>query len=566
MVDPHMQKQQAQREPMSSQQRAQPQSVKPVDAAVREFFMKEGGCNGGCGGCTGCLNKFGIDPTKIEGAKLDGLSLDDFRDAKLSAGGFDVSALNDFSSTSTSSQIQTPAQQISLVFSSTSTAKEPNQDKRSSSFVPLSSLLSPTSITTNIELYKSQKDQLLHDKASCTVTTSQSILQQDVYSSLGDKQDHKNDHDQNDSPPSNQPPKTTIGNQYVSNDEKKQPEQHLPEPANFKKEKSQDQQYFANPSSTTDIYSAQHTNTTQSSTTYKPTDQTQHASQSSSEKKQYVVGTYTYDDIISSAWLRKLYGHMIGLQDVSEDITSSSNDSLRFQQDIKLEEKSNTDNEKGDPPSTHPFSFPLMAKTKAKKKQNQNEPKKEEIPTILPAALAKFLRKAKPSAREADKQISQLNKEIKNLEKKKSKSKSREEKHEVQERINKLKRKREELKRKAETGAKTETKKDQKEAAQKNPLDVHTYVSKLLVSSNLQTVKKELDILLKQIQKEIDKLKQRLKTKKQDTPKSGLHKKLVELIKARKLVLMLIFHFNSNKKKGLFAKLQELIKKFKSRE
>ena len=65
MVDPHMQKQQAQREPMSSQQRAQPQSVKPVDAAVREFFMKEGGCNGGCGGCTGCLNKFGIDPTKI---------------------------------------------------------------------------------------------------------------------------------------------------------------------------------------------------------------------------------------------------------------------------------------------------------------------------------------------------------------------------------------------------------------------------------------------------------------------------------------------------------------------
>src|SRR3989338_825394 len=431
MVDPHMQKQQAQREPMSSQQRAQPQSVNPVDAAVREFFMKEGGCNGGCGGCTGCLNKFGIDPTKIEGANLDGLSLDDFRDAKLSAGGFDVSALNDFSSTSTSSQIQTPAQQISLVFSSTTKPNESSQPKQEHSFVPLSSLLSPTSITTNIELYKSQKDQLLHDKASCTVTASQSILQQDVSSSLEDKQDHKNDHDQNDSPPSNQPPKTTIGNQHVSNDEKKQPEQHLPEPANFKKEKRQDQEYFANPSSTIDIYSVQYTNTPQSSTTYKSTDQTQHTSQSSvsSEKKQYVVGTYTYDDIISSAWLRKLYGHMIVLQDVSEDITSSSNDSLRFQQDIKLEEKSNTDNGKGDPPSTPPFSCEM---TKSKKKQNQNEPKKEEIPTILPAALAKFLRKAKPSAREADKQISQLNKEIKNLEKKKSKSKSREEKHEVQ--------------------------------------------------------------------------------------------------------------------------------------
>ena len=35
-------------------------------------------------------------------------------------------------------------------------------------------------------------------------------------------------------------------------------------------------------------------------------------------KKQYVIGEYTYEDILATAWLRKMYGHLIGLAESEE--------------------------------------------------------------------------------------------------------------------------------------------------------------------------------------------------------------------------------------------------------
>ncbi|MBM3229663.1 hypothetical protein FJZ26_04495 [Candidatus Parvarchaeota archaeon] len=38
-----------------------------------------------------------------------------------------------------------------------------------------------------------------------------------------------------------------------------------------------------------------------------------HSSKNSKSSKRYVIGRYTYEDILASAWLRKMYGHLVGL-------------------------------------------------------------------------------------------------------------------------------------------------------------------------------------------------------------------------------------------------------------
>jgi hypothetical protein len=39
-------------------------------------------------------------------------------------------------------------------------------------------------------------------------------------------------------------------------------------------------------------------------------------------KKQYVIGAYTYEDIIASAWLRKMYGHLVGLAEQETEVAN----------------------------------------------------------------------------------------------------------------------------------------------------------------------------------------------------------------------------------------------------
>jgi hypothetical protein len=65
------------------------------------------------------------------------------------------------------------------------------------------------------------------------------------------------------------------------------------------------------------------------------------------DRKNYVVGNYTYEDILTTPWLRKLYGHLIGLSALEESSEQRKEHSLERTTDQK--KKKAQDNEmKGD--------------------------------------------------------------------------------------------------------------------------------------------------------------------------------------------------------------------------
>ncbi len=126
--------------------------------------------------------------------------------------------------------------------------------------------------------------------------------------------------------------------------------------------------------------------------------------------KQYVIGEYTYEDIIATPWLRKLYGHLIGLP---------------YHEDGKDQRQPNRQKKREEGRKIKP--------------KNPKRGDKEKRKDLKIKSLSKKIKEKNKEVRKIEKQIKEIKKQIIGLKRKKDLEKNKAEKERIQKHIEMVK-------------------------------------------------------------------------------------------------------------------------------
>jgi len=291
-------------------------------------------------------------------------------------------------------------------------------------------------------------------------------------------------------------------------------------------------------SKSSDVSGSQIQGTTQS----KSKDVYSHKTQA--PKKQYIIGTYTYQDILASAWLRKMYGHLVGLGEIqnpraeklsSQEPTQKSKASIvpLDKQKTKISSTSNLE-EKGQ--KTDPKIQELNESAK-------EAPKEKLLAKLNIPNLKQEMVKATKKAGELKEELRKLKLEAKGLKIQHARAATVAAKKAVSKKIEELAQKQQELK--EELG------------------ELKTYIKSLKLNLTIREAKQVLGKAPKKAAAAIEKLisgkELSLTFLKQYTKEELLA--LKKLLENKKIIFYLLLHQKEKKRKNaLLKRISELLK------